>query len=147
MKTQRTLKAPWHLWLVGVLSLIWNSFGAFDYYMTQTRNEWWLSAFTLEQRAYFESLPAWIEAFWAIGVWGAVAGSVALLLRWRHATSFFAASLFGLLVTTIWQFVLADVRPFDDMPREAAYITVAIWVIAVTLLLYARRQVTVGRLR
>jgi hypothetical protein len=25
---------PWHLWLVGVLALLWNSFGAFDYVMT-----------------------------------------------------------------------------------------------------------------
>ena len=23
--------APWHLWLIGVLALAWNSVGAFDY--------------------------------------------------------------------------------------------------------------------
>ena len=34
---------PWHLWLVGVLATIWNSGGAVDYTMTQTRNESYMS--------------------------------------------------------------------------------------------------------
>jgi hypothetical protein len=140
-------RAPWHIWLIGALSFVWNAFGAFDYYMTQTRNAAYLSAFTPEQRAYFESFPAWVEAFWAIGVWGAVAGSVALLLRWRHAVSFFGASLLGLIVTTIWQFLLTDVNPLEILHREAVYFIIAIWIIAIALLYYARRQEAAGRLR
>ena len=30
---------PRHLWIVGALALLWNSFGCFDYLMTQTANE------------------------------------------------------------------------------------------------------------
>src|SRR3546814_7159427 len=30
-----TVKTPWHLWVVGVLSLLWNAVGAFDYTMTK----------------------------------------------------------------------------------------------------------------
>ena len=25
-----TVKTPWHLWVVGVLALLWNGFGAYD---------------------------------------------------------------------------------------------------------------------
>ncbi|WP_292093733.1 hypothetical protein [Brevundimonas sp.] len=31
------MKTPWHLWLVGVLSLLWSSYGAFDFIQTTTR--------------------------------------------------------------------------------------------------------------
>ena len=30
---------PKHLWIVGILSLLWNAMSAFDYKMTQTKNE------------------------------------------------------------------------------------------------------------
>ena len=31
-------KAPVHLWVVGLLSLVWNGFGAYDYFMSKTEN-------------------------------------------------------------------------------------------------------------
>ena len=34
----QALKAPIHLWIVGILSLLWNSFGGYNYTMTRTRN-------------------------------------------------------------------------------------------------------------
>ena len=30
-------RAPAHLWIVGILALLWNGFGAYDYFMTRTR--------------------------------------------------------------------------------------------------------------
>ena len=63
-------KTPLHLWIVGMLAIVWNAFGAFDYLMTQTRNEAYLANFTDPQRIYFESFPIWMEATWAFGVWG-----------------------------------------------------------------------------
>lgn len=44
---------PWHLWLIGVVALLWNAMGAFDYVMTQTRNDAYTSNFTAEQLAFF----------------------------------------------------------------------------------------------
>lgn len=48
-----TDKAPLHLWVVGVLALVWNLIGAMDYVMTQMRNENYMSAFTPEQLDFF----------------------------------------------------------------------------------------------
>ena len=73
-------KRPWHLWVVGIVSLLWNAMGAFNYLMTETRNEAYLSEYTPEQLEYFTSYPAWAVAFWAIAVWGSLVGSVLLLL-------------------------------------------------------------------
>ena len=38
-------KAPWHLWVVVVLGLIWNGFGGYDYTMSQSRNAEYLAQF------------------------------------------------------------------------------------------------------
>ena len=52
-------KTPWHLWVIGIIALLWNSVGAMDYYMTQTRNEDYMSQFTPEQLAYFYGFASW----------------------------------------------------------------------------------------
>ena len=89
--------APWHFWVVGILALVWNSIGALDYTMTQTRNTSYMSSFTPEQLAYFYSIPKWAIATWALSVWGGVLGSLALLLRRRWAAPVFAVSLVTML--------------------------------------------------
>jgi hypothetical protein len=139
-------RTPAHLWIVGTIAMLWNGFGCFDYVMTQTRNGQYLAHFTDAQRAYFDDFPIWMEAAWACGVWGALAGSLLLLLRSRYAVTAFAVSLAGLLVSTIYQFLLSSPPP--EM-RNAAMIgmTVAIWGAAILLFLYARRMHARGVLR
>ena len=61
---------PAHLWIVGIVSLLWNAFGATDYTMTMSHNAAYLSAASAAQLAYVASFPAWAVALWALGVWG-----------------------------------------------------------------------------
>lgn len=140
-------KTPASLWVVGGLSLVWNGFGAFDYVMTQTRNPAYLAQFSPEQRAYFDSFPAVMEAAWAVGVWGAVAGSLLLLLRNRHAVTAFGASLLGLLVSTIWQFGLSGADMGKIFGMGPMLMTGFIWIVAIALFVYARKQRTASILR
>ena len=139
-------RTPLHLWIVGGLSTLWNAIGCFDYLMTQTRNPDFLANFTPEQRAYFESFPPAMEAAWAFGVWGAIAGSVLLLARSRHAVIAFAVSLAGLAISTFYQYVLASPPPGME-GSWMAYMPVIIWAIAIALLVYAMRMRRRGVLR
>jgi hypothetical protein len=141
-----TVKTPAHLWIVGGLSALWNCFGAFDYLMSQMRNPAYLAQFTESQRIYFESFPAWAVAFWALGVWGALAGSLLLLGRSRHAVLAFALSLVGLAGSTVFQFVLST-PPADMRGPGMVVFNLFIWAIAIALFLYARKQRTSGVLR
>lgn len=143
---QDAVKTPAHLWIVGGLSLLWNAFGAFDYVMTQTRNEAYLAQFSEADRAYFESFPAWMEAAWACGVWGALIGSLLLLARSRYAVWAFAISLVGLLLSTLNMFVFSSPPESLTGPAMVA-MNVAIWAVAIFLFLYARRMETAGILR
>lgn len=132
-------KAPWHLWVVGIISLLWNSMGGVDYTMTKTRNAEWLKGFTPEQIAWFDSLPLWANLAWALGVWGAVAGSILLILRKGWAYPAFAVSFLGLAMSTVNQFVLADMPEGLDTPGGRAF-TAFLWVVAIALVAYARQM-------
>jgi hypothetical protein len=123
-------KTPIHLWIVGGLATLWNAFGCFDYVMTQTENADYLAQFTEAQRAYFQSFPAWMEAFWAIGVWGGLLGSLLLLIRSRFAVHAYALSLLGLLVGTIYQYGMADM-PADMKTPAMMGMNAFIWIVAI----------------
>ena len=141
------VKTPWHLWAVGILSLLWNAFGAFDYVMTKLRNPEYMAAFTPEQQAYFYSFPLWANVGWALGVWGSVLGSLLLLVRSRHAVTAFLLSLVGLAISSVYQFGMhyGDLeRMFGTFPM---IFTAVIWVIVIALFLYARAQAAMGVLR
>jgi hypothetical protein len=136
---------PRHLWIVGALSLLWNAFGATDYVLTNTNNEAYLSQFTPEQLAYFTSFPAFATAAWAFGVWGALAGSILLLMRSRSAVHAFGVSLAGMAVSFGYQFGASDVM--SVMGDTIVAFTALIVAVGVALFVYARRQVAGGVLR
>lgn len=138
-------KTPIHLWIVGILALLWNSVGAFDYLATQLRLESYMSQFSPEQLDYFYAFPAWVVAFWAFGVWGAVLGSIALLLRLGLAVWLFAISLVGMIGSSIYNFGLSNGA--EIMGQTGVIFSVVIWVIAIALLVYSLKQAKNGVLR
>jgi hypothetical protein len=108
MATSAETRAPAHLWIVGVLALLWNGFGCFDYLMTNLKNKTYLSQLTADQLAYMDSLPAWLTGVWAVGVWGGLAGSILLLMRSRHAVWVFGLSLIGAIVGMGYQMFMTN---------------------------------------
>ena len=138
-------KAPWHLWAVGGVSLLWNAMGGVDYTMSHLKNEMWMAQMTPEQIAYFDSFPAWATACWAFGVWGAVAGSLLLLMRSRWSLAAFAVSLLGLIGSHIFQFS-SDV-PDGWNTASGTIFAAVLAIVAIALLWYARRMNQLGVLR
>ena len=129
-------RAPLHFWIVAGLSLLWNAFGAFDYTMTNLRDAAYLANFPPGMMDYIDAMPLWATAAWALGVWGAVAGSVLLLLRSRYAVAAFAVSLLGLAVSTIHQWTMPQRPEWMTDPMMLA-MNGLIWVAAIFLLFYA----------
>ena len=103
-------KTPWHLWLVGVVGILWNGFGAIDFAMTVTMGEEWLRMMKMNdaQIAYLDTYPAWMYVVWFAGTWGAIIGSVLLLLRSRWAVTAFIVSLVGFLLSLVYAYLLSD---------------------------------------
>ena len=111
--------------------------GAFDYVMTQTRNEAYMSNFTPEQLSFFYGIPAWAVATWAIAVWGGVIGSLLLLIRRRHAVWVFLASLIAMAITSFQNYALSNGMEVMGDAFSLGF-TAAIFLIALALFLYAR---------
>jgi hypothetical protein len=141
-----TRATPLHLWIVGALSLLWNAVGAFDYLMTQTRNQAYMSQFTPQQLEYFYGFPAWVDGAWAIAVWGSVLGSVLLLLRRRQAVPVFVVSLAAMVVTTVHNYVLSDGLEVMGGAGPVVFSAV-IFVVGVLLVVYSRAMARRGVLR
>ena len=119
--------APWHLWVVGILALLWNGFGAYDFIMTVTQGDAYMAAsgFNSEMIAYFNDMPTWMYAPWIAGVWGAVLGTLALLMRKRIAVLLFAASLIGAVISLVYGFM----NPMPAMPEGMEIMKYMPWVI------------------
>jgi hypothetical protein len=129
-------KTPVHLWIVGILALLWNAVGCFDNYATQTKLESYMSQFTPQQLEYFYAFPAWADAAWAVGVWGSLLGAIGLLLRKAWAVLLFGLAILGLAATSVYNFLLSDGMAI--MGREAVIFTGVIWLIALFLFFYAQ---------
>lgn len=138
-------KAPWHLWVIGGVTLLWNLVGLMDFTMTLVKFEPYMSQFSEEQLAYFYGFPLWVVVFWALGVFGSVLGSVFLLLRRRLAVHAFALWLLCMIVTTIFSYGVADGMKVTG--PGALVFSIIIFAVAVALLFYARAMVARGVLR
>ncbi len=97
-------KAPWHLWVVGILTLAFNSGGLMDYLGTHLFPSQYLAAFDQQAIDYFLGFPIWLVVFWGIGVCFAFFASGLILARSRFAVHSVIAGLIGLLATTAWQY-------------------------------------------
>jgi len=137
-----TQKAPKHFWIISIVALLWNLMGAYDYLMTQTKNEAYMSKFTPEQLEFFYGFPALVVAAWAIAVWGGVLGALLLLMKKGIAVWVLLASFLCMVVTTIHNFFIADGRAVTG--SAGMIFTVLIFVIALGLFLYARAMKSRG---
>jgi hypothetical protein len=135
-------RTPVHLWIVGVLALLWNLMGAFDYLATQLELDFYMSDFSEELLAYYYGFPKWMVAAWAIAVWGAFAGSIGLLLRRKWSVWAFAVSLGGLVVSSIYTLLMSN--GVEVMGAGGMVFNVFIYVVAIFLLVYSRSQTKRG---
>ena len=142
MSEEQVAKTPLHLWIVGIVALLWNLIGAFDYVMTETKNDAYMSKFTPEQLDYFYGLPAWFVAFWALAVWGGVLGAVLLLLRKKLAMPVLVLSFLCMVISTIYSYLIAGGA--DIMGATGVVFSVVIFFVALALVIYSRSMVKRG---
>ena len=145
--TTPSTKTPWHLWVVGIISLLWNAVGALDFTMTQLKNEAYLKALTPEQLAFIQGFPFWAVFVWGLGTWGGLLGSLLLLFRRCFAVQLFGASLVGIVFTNVYSYLLSDWLKVMHGGIGAVIFSAVIFVIGVLLLLYARAMRQRGVLR
>ncbi len=145
--TTSSTKTPWHLWVVGIISVLWNSVGVMDFVMTEMRNAAYLSKVTPRQLEYFYGFPSWVIAAWGLAVFSGLLGSLFLLFRKRLAGSVFVVSLAGMVLTDVYNFVLTNGLEIMGEGKAALIFPAIIFVIGMLLWLYSRAMGARGVLR
>ena len=138
-------RAPAHLWIVGILSLVWNCFGAYDYTMTRMRNTDYIAGAMpgvdpATALAWVDSMPMYAQVGWALGVWLGLLGSVLLLMRSRWAVWSFGLSLVGAVLSLGYQLLLATPMPGASESPLMKVVPAFVLLIAAALFWYARGQ-------
>ena len=108
--SDRRLETPWHLWIVGLFFILLMGAGAYDYVVTHAQDADYFQSqgYDDTQIAYFEDYPLLPAVFWTIGVWGALAASILLLLRTRWATTVAVIALVSQLCLDLVTFGFMD---------------------------------------
>ena len=95
----------WSFWVIGVVTLIWNTMGAANYVAQLDPDI--VATFPDSHRAIIEGRPAWATGAFAIAVFGGMIGCVLLLLRKSAAYYLFIASFLGVIVTMVHTFSIS----------------------------------------
>lgn len=138
MNTSAGGKLPASFWVIGVLGLLWNAFGAYLYMQARLDPQAALAGVSPEMRDYFANQPIWANLGYGLGIWGSFLGSVAMVMRSRHAVPLFLTSLIGAAISHLAQ-AMAGVIPIG--------LAIVIMGVIAFLWWYGRRCVQQGLLR
>lgn len=151
MATTATDRTPMHLWIVGILSLLWSCFGCYDYLMTRMRNTDYIASAMPgvdpnAALAWVDGFPLYAQVGWGLGVWMGLLGSILLLMRHRWAVWSYALSLLGAIMGLGYQIALAPPMPGPEsaMMKAMPYVIIAV---CAALFLYARAMEKRGVIR
>jgi hypothetical protein len=145
--TETPLKTPWHLWLIGVIAVLFNAIGVFDFVMSMAQGAQYQASagMTPEQIAHYQEMPGWMTIVWAIGVFGAFLASILLLMRRKLAFPVFVLSLAAFLISLLYTYVLTDGGAV--MGPDMAIASAVIAVLLVVFSAYSRFMTARGVLR
>jgi hypothetical protein len=142
MATTARTRTPAHLWIIGVLALLWNGFGAYDYVMSHMRDTQYIASSMpgvdpSAALAWMDAFPLYAKFGWALGVWAGLLGAMLLLMRSRYAVWAFALSLLGVVLSIGYQLIAAPKlsgSPDGAMSTAIPYVIAAI---GLALLVYS----------
>ena len=128
-------------WIIGILALIWNGIGVLNYlgrvYMTDEQ----IQALDEANRAYLESVPAWVTAAFATSVFAAFIGCIGLLMRKKWSVPLFVLSLLAVLAQSVHTFFIQDAIAMEGATLG---LSIAVIVISIFLVWYSKNAKNKG---
>ena len=119
--------APLHLWVVGVLLVLWNGLGVALAIAAQTAR---MPSVDPEISAYFDNQPLWFVLLADLGPFAGIAGAVALLLRSRTAMWFFVAQFAITGIANAYEVLVGSSLLLTEPDTRSASLVLAAFVAA-----------------
>ncbi len=124
-------------WIIGIAALIWNIMGVAAYLGQAYMTDGILGALPENEQIYYNNIPAWVTAAFAIAVFAGLIGCVALLLRKKWAVTLFVLSLFAVLIQFIYNFFIQD---YMEVTVSKSMMPIVVIGIAVFLIWYSKKS-------
>ncbi|MEM9343708.1 MAG: hypothetical protein AAGA87_11750 [Pseudomonadota bacterium] len=138
------MTTPWHIWVVGLLALVWSAGGAADFVLTWLGVEAYTSQMPQGLRTALENYPPWMTVVWGAAVLLPVLGALLLLGRIKAAAYVLGFSTVLVIVAGIYNFVVADPPMNQVAGNSIALFWAGAVAIATFLWLYAREMAMRG---
>lgn len=132
-----TTKPNTIFWVIGIVALLWNILGVGAYLAQAYMPNEALEMLTQGEQDYYNNYPAWATGSFAIGVFGGLLGSIALLMRKKIAILLFTLSLLGVLGQQVYNFFLQDFIALDGTKMIGPIVII---IICFFLLWFAKAQ-------
>ena len=103
MTDNSSARAPWHLWVLGIVTLLYGILAAYDSVQTLIAGEDYMRATGMKdaQLSYFTTTPWWFDAASFVSTWSGMLAAAALLLRKRIAALLYAVGAAATFVSAI----------------------------------------------
>ena len=122
-----TIKPPAWFWVVGIIALLWNFVGVFNYLHQAYDKAAILEGLDQAQREVVLGIPLWATAAFAIAVFAGTLASIGLLLRKKWSLPIFVISLLALVAQfTYWLFLSDAIAVFGPKTSIMPIIVVAV---------------------
>lgn len=126
-------------WIIGIIALLWNAMGVYNYLIQAYQTEAYTSSVNEAQLALMESMPSWNTALFAIAVFSGLIGTILMLMRKKSAVSLFIISFAAATVNQLyWLFGTNAVEVFSD--KMPYLIPILVIVFCLFLVWYSRGQ-------
>lgn len=102
-------KPHFSFWFIGVVGLIWNLLGCYNYILQTSPDA--IAQMPEVYQLIIENRPMWATVAFALAVFGGAVGCILLLLRKRMAVPLLWTSLIGIVGTSVFTFIVVGMSP------------------------------------
>lgn len=124
-------------WIISVLALLWNIMGVVAYLGQAYMTEEVLATLPKGEQEYYNNVPAWVTAAFAIAVFAGVFGCVGLLMRKKWATILFVISLIAVIAQFTYNFLIQSDMEVTTIHMIWSFVVI---IIAILLIFLSRKS-------
>ncbi|WP_299896431.1 hypothetical protein [uncultured Aquimarina sp.] len=128
------IKIPIWFWIISVIALLWNLMGVMAYLAQAYMTDEILKTMPEADQNFYNNIPAWVTAVFAIAVFSGTLGSIALLIKKKWAIILFIISLVTVLAQQFYNFFIQD---FVALTGQRIYMPICIVVFGAFLIWFS----------
>lgn len=123
-------------WIISVIALLWNLMGVNQYIQQAYNTDSFRAMYTEEQLKMMDATPAWSTSAFAIAVFAAALGCIALLARKKLAYTLFIISFIAIIIQNI---DVLNRFKLSELKTPELVLTIMIPLFAIFLIWYTKK--------